>query len=488
MKQKTLARGLIGAAVATALVTGYPLLHTPAIHGATAATSVASAPVPTAQVPSAAALPDFTGLVTANGPAVVNITVTQKAEKTAMTPGAQGIDPNDPFYQFFRQFGVPAPRGDMPPAHGLGSGFIVSPDGVILTNAHVVDGASEVTVKLTDKREYSAKVLGIDKPSDVAVLKIDAKNLPTVKLGDSRNIKVGEWVVAIGSPYGFENSVTSGIVSAKARSLPDETYVPFIQTDVAVNPGNSGGPLFNMKGEVIGINSQIYTRSGGYQGLSFAVPIDEAVHVKDQLLKHGSVTRGRLGVTIQDVNQALADSFGLKQPGGALVSSVEKGSPAAKAGVEAGDVIVGYNGAPITSSAQLPVMVANTAPGTRATLEVMHRGATRKMDVTVGELKSDKVAAANTSSADHGRLGLAVRPLAPEEQKQAGVNGGLLVEDASGPAARAGIQPGDVILSFNNTPVKSAEELKSLLTKAGKHVALLVQRNDTKLFVPIDLG
>lgn len=372
--------------------------------------------------------------------------------------------------------------------HGIGSGFIVSRDGIILTNAHVVDGASNVTVKLTDKREFTAKVIGIDKPSDVAVLKINAKDLPVVKLDQADDVKVGEGVVAIGSPFGFENSATSGIVSAKSRTLPGDSYVPFIQTDVAVNPGNSGGPLFNTKGEVVGINSQIYTRTGGYQGLSFAIPIDVALHVKDQLVEHGSVTRGRLGVTVQDVNQALADSFGLKKPGGALVSSVEKGGAAAEAGLEPGDVILRYNDKDIASSSDLPMLVANTGPGTAARLDVMRKGETRRIDVTVGRIKSAKVASADVTGQDHGRLGVVVRPLDPDEQKQAGVNGGLIVESAAGPAAGAGIKPGDMILSMNGTPVKSAEQLKQLVTKAGKHVAILVQRDEAKIFVPVDLG
>jgi serine protease Do len=495
MKQKVLARALIGAAVATALMSGYPLLHGASVHNATAAAiespHVPTAPVPGSNQPTAAALPDFTGLVRANGPAVVNITVTEKAKKTAFNQQQQ-IDPNDPFFQFFRQFGIPNMQAPSNPApvQGLGSGFIVSPDGLILTNAHVVADASEVTVKLTDKREFRAKVIGVDRPSDVALIKINARDLPTVKLGDSKKVEVGEWVVAIGSPYGFENTVTSGIVSAKARSLPDETYVPFIQTDVAVNPGNSGGPLFNMKGEVIGINSQIYTRSGGYQGLSFAVPIDVALHVKDQILQHGKVTRGRLGVVIQDVNQALADSFGLKQPGGALVASVEKGSPAAKAGIQPGDVITSFNGTKITSSTQLPVLVANTAPGTKAALEVVRKGDTKRIDVTVAELNSTKLASAgeSTPAEGQGKLGLAVRPLTADERQQLGVQAGLVVEGTSGPAARAGIQAGDVILSVNDTPVKSVEQLRQLAAKSGKHIALLVQRNDMKSYVPLDLG
>ncbi len=301
-------------------------------------------------------------------------------------------------------------------------------------------------------------------------------------------MKVGEWVLAIGSPYGFDNSVTSGIVSAKARALPGDTYVPFIQTDVAVNPGNSGGPLFNMKGEVIGINSQIYSRSGGYQGLSFAVPIDVALKVQDQLLQHGRVTRGRLGVGIQDVNQALAESFGLKKTAGALVSSVENDSPAAQAGLAPGDVIVRFNDTEITSSSELPVLVSNTAPGSVARLDVMRKGEAKRIDVTVGELKNAKVAATEATGEARGRLGVAVRELSRDEQKEVGVAGGLVVENASGAAANAGIQPGDVILSVNDTPVKSVKQLQALLAKAGKRIALLVQREDAKLYVPVELG
>jgi len=322
----------------------------------------------------------------------------------------------------------------------------------------------------------------------VAVIKIEATNLPVVKIDRNDDVKVGEWVLAIGSPYGFDNTVTSGIVSAKARALPGDTYVPFIQTDVAVNPGNSGGPLFNMKGEVIGINSQIYSRSGGYQGLSFAVPIDVALKVQDELLQHGRVTRGRLGVGIQDVNQALAESFNLQKTAGALVTSVEKDSPAAKAGLEPGDVIVRYNGKDVNTSAQLPVLVSNTKPGEVAKLDVVRKGDSKRIDVTVGELKPEKVAAAADSKVEQGRLGVAVRPLSPQERQQAGIANGVVVENATGAAATAGIQPGDVILSVNNTPVKDVEQLKQLVSKAGKRVALLVQREDAKMYVPVDLG
>ena len=368
-----------------------------------------------------------------------------------------------------------------------GSGFIVRSDGVILTNAHVVDGASEVRVKLIDKREFPAKVVGLDKATDVAVLRVDAKDLPVVRLGEPKRTQVGEWVLAIGSPFGFENSATAGIVSARARTLPDEGYVPFLQTDVAVNPGNSGGPLFNVAGEVIGINSQIYSRSGGYMGLSFAIPIDVAMKVEDQLLAHGKVTRGRMGVTIQDVNQDLANSFGLAKPAGALVSSVEKDSPAAKAGLEPGDVILSFDGQEIAGSSDLPPRVADLAPGATAKLGIWRKGHPRDVQVRVEEAKDESVASA-VEATDHGRLGITVRPLTPEEQRQVDARGGVLVEGATGPAASAGIQPGDVVLSINGTPVTGVEQLRQLVNKTGKHVALLVQRGQARIFVPVALG
>lgn len=486
MKHTMIFRSLIVAGVISgAAAGGFVAQRSMAPDYATAANSPAAAT--TVQPGSRVGVPDFTSIVEEAGAAVVNVSVVGKAEKTAGVAVPE-LDPSNPFYEFFRQFRGQIPRGDPTPVQGLGSGFIVRSDGVILTNAHVVSDASIVTVKLTDKREFKAKVIGIDKPSDVAVIKIDATNLPTVKIDKSDDVRVGEWVLAIGSPYGFDNTVTSGIVSAKARALPGDTYVPFIQTDVAVNPGNSGGPLFNMKGEVVGINSQIYSRSGGYQGLSFAVPIDVALKVQDQLLQKGSVTRGRLGVGIQDVNQALAESFGLKKTAGALVSSVEKDSPAAKAGIEPGDVIVGYNGNEVGTSAQLPVMVANTKPGEVAKLDVVRKGESKRLEVTVGELKPEKVAAAADGPANQGRLGVAVRPLTPQERQQAGINGGVVVENSSGAAATAGIQPGDVILSVNNSPVANPEQLRQLVSKAGKRVALLVQREDAKIYVPVELG
>jgi serine protease Do len=373
---------------------------------------------------------------------------------------------------------------------GQGSGFIVSPDGYILTNAHVVENADSVIVRLTDRREFRAKVVGTDKTTDVAVLKIDAKSLPSVRLGKSTDANVGEWVVAIGSPFGFENTVTAGIVSAKSRSLPDASYTPFIQTDVAVNPGNSGGPLFNLAGEVIGINSQIYSRSGGFQGISFAIPIEVALNVKDQLVKHGKVTRGRLGVTVQEVNMTLAESFNLDRPRGALVSAVESGSPAEKAGLLVGDIIVKYDGKPIERSGELPVLVGNVAPGNSAPVEVWRKGSTKTLTIATfeGKAKAEQVADDDKGAAPGGRLGLAVRPLTPEERKENDGRAGLLVQQAAGAAARAGIQQGDLVLSINGTAVKSVDELRDGIAKAGKRIALLIQREGQQIFVPVELG
>ena len=444
-----------------------------------------------AQAPQA--LPDFSRLVEEQGNAVVNISTTQAVRRAAI-PQLPNIE-DEEVLEFFRRFiprqQPPAPGpGPRPESRSLGSGFIISADGYVITNAHVIEGADEINVKLTDKREFKAKVLGVDRQTDVAVIKIDATDLPTVVMGNSADTKVGEWVLAIGSPFGFENSVTAGIVSAKARALPDESLVPFIQTDVAVNPGNSGGPLFNMKGEVIGINSQIFSETGGFQGLSFAVPSEIAVKVQDQLVAHGKVIRGRIGVTIQNVNQALADSFGLSKPMGALVSAVEKGSPAAKAGVEPGDVIIKFDGKEVSDSAQLPARVAEMKPGSTAKLEVIRKGSTKELSVTLGELKDGKAVAAAGGSDQHesARLGVAARPLDADEQRQNGVSEGLLVEDVSGPAARAGIRPGDVILSVNGVSIRSVDQLRALVSKAGKHVAILVQREEARIFVPVELG
>jgi serine protease Do len=424
------------------------------------------------------ALPDFASIVAQYGNAVVNVSVVGKVSAASDDDDDSGLPP------FFRRFAPVPPQ----PRQGVGSGFIVSADGVVLTNAHVVDGAQEVTVRLTDRREFTAKVVGVDKQTDVAVLRIDARDLPTVKLGDARNARVGDWVLAIGSPYGLANTVTAGIVSAKSRALPNETYVPFLQTDVAVNPGNSGGPLFNAAGEVIGINSQIFSRTGGYQGLSFAIPIEVANQVKDQILAHGKVTRGFLGVTVQDVNQGLADSFGMKRPEGALVSDVTAGSPAQKAGLQAGDVIVQVGNEPVTTSTELPAQIARMQPGSHATLKVLRKGDVRSIDVTLAAVPTDRVALGKTESAAGGKLGLDVRPLSQAERVQVGLNGGLVVEDVDGAAARAGIQQGDVIVSVNGTPVKSVEQLRDIVAKAGKHVALLVQRDEARIFIPVPLG
>jgi len=346
---------------------------------------------PPQATPAGRQLPDFSALVEQAGPAVVNISTVQKIRTAA--PEA-GLDPDHPMFEFFRRFGAPTPHA-VPPQSGVGSGFIVSPDGYILTNAHVVANASELTVKLTDKREFKAKVIGVDRRTDVALIKIDGSSLPTVRIGNTSQTKVGEWVAAIGSPFGFENSVTSGIISAKARSLPADNYVPFLQTDVAVNPGNSGGPLFNMNGEVIGINSQIYSRTGGYMGLSFAIPIEVAMKVKEDLQKFGKVTRGKLGVTVQPITQELADSFGLKDRHGALVNGVEPDSPAAKAGVVAGDVILRVDDRAIEQPGDLIRAIGDTKPGQAVTLKVWRKGATRELSAKLGEMTPDKTAAAD---------------------------------------------------------------------------------------------
>ena len=487
MSSKNLKRGVIAAIAASLLMAAVSLFNPRPLWSAEAAPILR--PVSNTAPSLATPLPDMSTIVERNGPAVVNISMSGKSKSASGMPGIPGLDPDDPFYEFFRHFRIPQQRGEMP-ARGMGSGFILREDGIVLTNAHVIDGADEVTVKLIDKREFKAKVLGQDKMSDVAVLKIDTKGLPTLKIGKSANTRVGEWVLAIGSPFGFENSATAGIVSAVSRSLPDDNFVPFIQTDVAVNPGNSGGPLFNMAGEVIGINSQIYSRSGGYQGLSFAIPIEVVMNVEEQIVKHGKVQRGRLGITIQQLDQSLADSFGMKKPGGALVSAVENDSPAAKAGIEPGDVIVSVNGKEVTASNELPPLIANIQPGNSAKLQVWRKGGLRDIDVKVGAQKEnkDKVASADGKEANLGRLGLGLRTLTPEERRQVDGKGGLLVESVSGAAARAGIRPGDVVLSVNGEPVSSVEQLRSIVAKASKRVALLIQRDEFKLFVPIELG
>ncbi len=469
--------------VAGALALGRPssTLAAPAAE-ATSQAGASSAPV-------VRGLPDFTTIVRQFGPAVVNVSVVQTPKQDDNGNAMSG-----PEQDFMRRFGIPFPFG-MPQQpgnqiiRGIGSGFIVKPDGLILTNAHVVANASEVTVKLTDKREFRAKVLGSDKDTDVAVLKINARDLPTVRIGDASRAQVGEWVLAIGSPFGFENSVTAGVISARARSLPGEGYIPFLQTDVPVNPGNSGGPLFNLGGEVIGINSQIYSGSGGYMGISFAIPIDVAMKVGQQLASTGKVTRGRLGIAIQDVNAELARSFGLPKPTGALVSSIDKNGPAAKSDLKPGDVIVALNGQEVASSGDLPPRVADIQPGATAKLTVWRSGKQHELDVKVGAAKNQgEEVARNQGGAERGRLGLAVRPLTPEEQRQADVQGGVLVEGVSGPAARAGLQPGDVVLSVNGTPVKNVDQLRDMVKGAKDEIALLVQRGDSRIFVPVELG
>ena len=481
------AAGVLGAAVSGAYTSAHAVPE-PAV------TASVAAPAPPA---AGVAAPDFSAITARSGPAVVNISVSGVV-KTAGgedAPSMPGLPPGDPFYEFFRQFGAPGLRGPQPAVpqqtRSQGSGFIVSPDGIILTNAHVVADAKEVTVKLTDRREFRAKVLGADPKTDVAVLRIDAKNLPTVPLADPRDLKVGEWVLAIGSPFGFENTVTAGVVSAKGRSLPDDSFTPFIQTDVAINPGNSGGPLFNSRGEVVGINSQIYSRSGGYQGVSFAIPIDLATRVKDQIVATGHASHARLGVAVQEVNQAFADSFRLDRPEGALVSQVEKGGAADQAGVQPGDVIRKVDGQPIVASGDLPAFIGQSAPGQKVRLEVWRQGAARELTATLGNA-SDKMAQSNDDEpAGQGRLGLALRPLQPRERGEADVaaaEGGLVVEGAQGPAAAAGVQTGDVVLSVNGVPARNVEQVRQAVAKADKSVALLIQRGDERIFVPVRVG
>lgn len=464
-----------------------------------AASATQPAPITIVASP-AVSLPDFSEITARNGPAVVNVSVTGN-QKVSMDEssggfgmrryGVPGLDPNDPFFEFFRRFQGPGsgtPNDGEMPMHSQGSGFIVSADGVILTNAHVVRDAKEVIVKLTDRREFTAKVLGSDLKTDVAVLKIDAKNLPTVTQGSARDLKVGEWVLAIGSPFGFENSVTAGVVSAKGRSLPDDSLVPFIQTDVAVNPGNSGGPLFNTRGEVVGINSQIYSRTGGYQGVSFAIPIDLATKIKDQIVATGKAAHARLGVTIQEVNQVLADSFKLDKPKGALIASVDKGSAADRAGLRSGDIVLKLNGQSILSSGDLPAIIGQAIPGEKVTLGIWRQGQAEELSVTLGDAedKATTLATSNGSSGQ-GKLGLTLRPLQVQEKREAGVDG-LLIEDADGPSARAGVQSGDVLLAINGIPAKSADQVRALVAKAKKSVALLIQRGESRIFVPVRIG
>jgi serine protease Do len=436
-------------------------------------------------------VPNYRAIVKQSAPAVVGITVegSHKAslEEQGLPPGIE----DDPFFRFFR--GVPGfghgRGGQSTPFRGLGSGFIISPDGLILTNAHVVREAKDVTVKLSDRREYTAKVLGFDTATDIAVLKIDAKDLPVVRLGDPKSLEVGDPVLAIGAPYGLEQTATSGIVSAKGRSLPGDAVVPFIQTDAAVNPGNSGGPLFDGTGSVVGINSQIYSRTGGFQGVSFAIPINVALKVKDQIVATGKAQHGLLGVTVQDLNQPLAESFGLKRPDGALVSNVAPNSAAAAAGLKSGDVITEVNGEPVVRSGELSSLIGMSAPGDHVKLKVWRDRSERVVEAKLGTAEREPKQLADASAnAEPGTLGLALRPLTRDEKREAKLDSGLVVEDVGGAAERAGIQAGDVLLAINGKPVQSIEQVKSVLAAKPKSVALLVQREGEKIFVPVRIG
>ncbi|MDP9090989.1 MAG: Do family serine endopeptidase [Pseudomonadota bacterium] len=440
-------------------------------------------------------LPDFSGLVAEAGGAVVNVSVTEKAQRISGLggPGLGQGEGDDPLSQFFRRFQAPIPGPDRsPPSKGVGSGFIVSSDGYVLTNAHVVADASEVTVTLTDRREFPAKVIGIDKASDVALIKIAASGLPTVRFGDPSKLRPGQWAIAIGSPFGFENSVTAGVISAVGRPLNDgsnSSYVTFIQTDAAVNPGNSGGPLFNIDGEVIGINSQIYSRTGGYMGVSFAIPIDLALNVKEQLQRNGKVVRSRIGVSVQDIRQQLALSFGLTSPHGALISSVDPTGPGEKAGLKAGDVITSVNGRNINHSWDLPAIVSQLPPGSQARLGIWHDRKPIEVTVKTVLLEDSPAQQAKSTGEDGGgKLGLVLRSLQPAEQQELHTKGRLLVEDVTGPALAAGLQPGDVVLGVNGVGVATVADLKREVARAGHNVALLVQRDDAQTYFPIDLG
>ena len=441
-------------------------------------------------------LPDFTELAEKQGPSVVNISVTQVVQGNG-NPFA-GFQDDEQFNELFRRFGLPVPggpRGQAPQqefkSQSLGSGFIISSDGYVLTNAHVINAADEVIVKLSDKREFKAKIIGSDRRTDVALLKIDASGLPKVSIGDPNQLKVGEWVAAIGSPFGLENTMTAGIVSAKGRALPQENFVPFIQTDVAINPGNSGGPLFNLKGEVVGINSQIYSRSGGSMGLSFAIPIDVAMDVSNQLKSGGKIARGWLGVSIQEITKDLADSFGMKNTNGALVAGVEKSGPADKGGLVAGDVILKFDGKAINSSSDLPRAVGGVKPGKSVNVEVLRKGATKTLSVVVAEAPNDKDDVSSPSKGatkpEVNRIGLILNELTPQQKKKLNGKNGLLVTDSQGASALAGVRRGDIVLGINNAEVATVEQFNKTLSgiSNGKTVAVLVLRGESTLYVPI---
>ncbi|WP_292981492.1 DegQ family serine endoprotease [Nitrosomonas sp.] len=441
-------------------------------------------------------LPDFTDLVEKHSRAVVNISTvqTQQLDANHLFPEIPNIPEDSPFYEFFRRHMQPFSGPRKYESRSLGSGFIISKDGYVLTNAHVVESANEITVKLSDKREFSAKVIGADRKTDIALIKIDADDLPVVTQGNPDQLKVGEWVIAIGAPFGFENTVTAGIVSAKGRSLAQENYVPFIQTDVAINPGNSGGPLFNMKGEVVGINSQIYSRTGGFMGLSFAIPIDMAMEIANQLKAYGKISRGKIGVLIQEMTEELAESFSLDKSRGALVASVERGGPADKAGIRTRDVILSFDGKNIDTSVDLPRVVGNTKPGTKVQVEVWRDGSIRKLMVVVGEMSGDEGAPVQKQSRSGdaaSKLGLALRELSSDQKDQIGVDNGLLVEEVyDGIAGSAGIRPGDIVLGFNNQDIKSIKQFNKLLrdAKKGRNIALLIRRGDVTTFITIKLA
>ena len=447
--------------------------------------AVASGLAPQATV-ATTQLPDFVQLVEKYGKGVVNISTVREAR---VVEGADPFGFDERHAEIFRRFGFPFPFGggprQEPERRGTGSGFIISADGLILTNHHVVDGADEIKVRLTDNREFTGKVLGSDAKTDIAVVKIDAKDLPYLTMGNSDELKVGEWVAAIGSPFGLDNTVTSGIVSAKSRKLPSDQYVPFIQTDVAVNPGNSGGPLFNMKGEVVGINSQIFSTSGGFMGLSFAIPSNLAMQIKDQLVKNGKVTRGRIGVVIQSVTQDLAESFGMKTPKGAIVSQVEKDGPAAKAGLQEGDIITAVNGRAIDDSVDMPVIIGSMAPGSIAKLSIIRNNKDMTLDVKVEEAPNESASSNASKTAAANKLGVTVRPLNDEEKAKAETEG-LLVTESTGAARKAGIREGDIIVNVNGVKIKKTDDLARVLEK-NKNLRVLVQRRDGRIFIPVRL-
>lgn len=447
----------------------------------------------------AQSLPDFTELAEKHGAEVVNISVTQNVHVDAGVMPFPGMPDDEQLQELFKRFGIPSipgQNGGPQPEYklqSLGSGFIISSDGYILTNAHMVSEADEVIVKLSDKREFKAKIIGADKRTDVALVKIEATGLPKVTPGDPDKLKVGEWVAAIGSPFGLENTMTAGIVSAKGRALPQENFVPFIQTDVAINPGNSGGPLFNLAGEVVGINSQIYSRSGGSMGLSFAIPIDVALDISNQLKATGKITRGWLGIAIQEITKELAESFGMKNTNGTLVAGVERNGPADKGGLEAGDVITKFDGKPIIATADLPRVVGSTKPGKIAAVEILRKGNAKTLNIGVGEMPTESAEAAQSAKPatkpEMNRIGLILKEITPQQKKKLNGKNGLLVLDAQGAVAQAGVRRGDVILGLNNTQVQSLEQFNKQLAgfAAGKTIALLVQRGENTLYVPVKI-